>query len=33
MEAVKHWVQPWRTYAAEVGAARAGDGTCDGKTH
>jgi len=33
MEAVKHWVQAWRTYATEVGAARAGDGTCDGKTH
>lgn len=31
MEAAKHWVTPWRTFAAEVGLARPGDGTCDGK--
>jgi len=33
LEAVKHWVQPWRAFTAEVGAARASDGSCDSKTH
>jgi len=33
MEAVKHWVQAWREFKPEVGAARASDGTCDGKLH
>jgi len=33
MEAVKHWVQPWRAFTAEVGTAKAGDGTCDSKVH
>jgi hypothetical protein len=33
IEAVKHWVQPWREFTAEVGAASPSDGTCDGKPH
>jgi len=33
MEAVKHWVEPWRGFTAEVGAAGPGDGTCDGRAH
>ena len=33
MEAVKHWVQAWREFKPEAGAARPSDGSCDGKTH
>jgi hypothetical protein len=33
LEAVKHWVQPWRAFTAEVGTAKPGDGTCDGRAH
>ena len=33
IEAVKHWVQPWRAFKAEVGVARAEDGSCDGRTN
>jgi hypothetical protein len=33
MEAVKHFVEPWREFAHELGAAGPSDGTCDGKTH
>lgn len=33
LEAVKHFVEPWRAFTAEVGVAGPGDGTCDGRTH
>jgi hypothetical protein len=33
MEAVKHFVEPWRAFTPEVGAARKNDGTCDGRPH
>ena len=33
MEDVKHWVEPWRTFRVEIGAAGPSDGTCDGRAH
>jgi hypothetical protein len=33
MEAVKHYVERWRAFTAEVGVAGPNDGICDGRTH